>query len=741
MYDILDIKWTSRMTKGSLKIILMSVTTILATNVMVQYDSNVSQHTDWTPTKWHDRTMMTCFMRTLLLGDDNENIEITNDVTEGNGKLTCKFNFDVRHSRRFPVFSNNFKRQYAMSVREADWFCTSANKSLLCDGTSVCLTDECGCPGSQVFYCADGSGCVTLNKVCDSVQDCMDGSDECFCAGFIIDNTENNRAKVCLSQKEFCQTKIYLPFLKLKNSGCHKMLDVTNPIYKCLRVMYETSDWLRSSSERDINTYCKKNCSHLNEFLQGNWSKFCDQVKKGYPYDLAFSCNHDENYHITTLCDNEINCSDGSDEIGCPGRFYCDSNKTTDCIELDKVCDHVKDCKDGSDECATCKTDLLSSSEFLIQSRIIVVSTGTLGILIVLMNSMQIYKCYNMTCTLKYKYIDRLFLLQIFFYDFLMGVYLCGIVISALFIWLKDKYCLVEREWRSSIFCSVFGVLFSSSAHGSLLAISLMSITRYITCRRVGVTMNSRSVIMASVITNLGNWLHSLVPLLPFTEIKEIFRTEIFIKNLDKNPFFNKNPINRSHLSLVYDGMFQKNNSMTGVYDMIEHLRNITSEKDIFDITDISYYGNTGLCIHNIFKSNESLYYKYKISYCICLCILLVIISTSYIKILIKQRGLRQVIAQVEGLKNIHEGDQASMTLKIAVIIGSQIVCWTSLIITLILFEYIIKTPAPPMVFEVFGLIVIPLNSLINPILYSGIYKKAVMAFWRQWRNLVNIID
>ena len=127
-------------------------------------------------------------------------------------------------------------------------------------------------------------------------------------------------------------------------------------------------------------------------FYKAIGQKFCDQVKKGYPYDLAFSCNHDEDYHITTLCDNEINCSDGSDEIGCPGRFYCDSNKTTDWIELDKVCDHVKDCKDGSDECATCITDLLSSSEFLIQSRIIAVSTGTLGILIVLMNSMQIYK-------------------------------------------------------------------------------------------------------------------------------------------------------------------------------------------------------------------------------------------------------------------------------------------------------------------------------------------------------------
>ena len=38
-------------------------------------------------------------------------------------------------------------------------------ESEVCNDWSTCLTDECGCDYTSVFYCADGNGCIAINQV------------------------------------------------------------------------------------------------------------------------------------------------------------------------------------------------------------------------------------------------------------------------------------------------------------------------------------------------------------------------------------------------------------------------------------------------------------------------------------------------------------------------------------------------------------------------------------------------
>ena len=80
------------------------------------------------------------------------------------------------------------------------------------------------------------------------------------------------------------------------------------------------------------------------------------------------------------------------------------------------------------------------------------------------------------------------------------------------------------------------------------------------------------------------------------------------------------------------------------------------------------------------------------------------------------------------------------LTLKVALIIGSQLICWIPFILTVLYFEYVSTEPASPMVFEVFALMVIPINSLLNPVFYSELYKRVGQAAWVQWRLLVNFL-
>ena len=82
-------------------------------------------------------------------------------------------------------------------------------------------------------------------------------------------------------------------------------------------------------------------------------------------------------------------------------------------MDLDKVCDNVKDCGNGADECGTCQIEELSSSKFLIKSKVVLIVTITMGILIVTMNIKEGYKCWTMSCTSKIKAIDNIFYCEV----------------------------------------------------------------------------------------------------------------------------------------------------------------------------------------------------------------------------------------------------------------------------------------------------------------------------------------
>jgi hypothetical protein len=147
---------------------------------------------------------------------------------------------------------------------------------------------------------------------------------------------------------------------------------------------------------------------------------------------------------------------------------------------------------------------------------------------------------------------------------------------------------------------------------------------------------------------------------------------------------------------------------------------NITSDDSIFDISDIGYYGNTPLCISNIFKMQES-YQLYKVVYSAVVTVLLIAVSGAYIMIVFKARRSRQKA----GPNNVDNVSQLS---------------WVSFILAVIVFSWFSKSPPPAKIFEVFALIVIPVNSLLNPIFYSGLYRGITSFLRRIGRKLIDKI-
>ena len=83
------------------------------------------------------------------------------------------------------------------------------------------------------------------------------------------------------------------------------------------------------------------------------------------------------------------------------------------------------------------------------------------------------------------------------------------------------------------------------------------------------------------------------------------------------------------------------------------------------------------------------------------------------------------------------------LAMKLSLLIGSQLVAWMSYILTLIYYTWLNQAAPPGIVQEVFSLVVLPSNSLLNPIFYSSIYKRLVEFLgkcWERSRNNANAV-
>ena len=645
---------------------------------------------------------------TVAFGVEELSAESFKTLVNKNGSYyTCEFNFDFDSEY---WYNSNARFKHLNLQIFSHWYC-EVDYDVLCNGVFTCLTDECNCDKytTEVFYCTDKVGCVPFDNLCDGRKQCRDGSDEWFCGEKIINTV------------------------------------TVSPLVECLDDAYESYIVHVLGPPKDIvSSFCKSNCS-----LDDNFIGSCDYFYLGsesinpiyHMIDYVFACEKNiysvTNFDIPfySFCDGNVDCPNGADEIKCPGRFYCSPNISTEWIHHDKVCDNTKDCVNGQDECADCDFGFQSSSKFLIRSNLIFALTTAGGVSTILINIIIGYKCLRKTACSNVGKMDKINRLQVFFFDGLMGLYMCFIVFASIFLGIKGDYCTLQEIWRSSRYCSALGMLFSISSHGSVIAITLMSLIRCLNVCYESV-IKKMHVIVGSAILFVLNLFHAALPLLPIVKIRDIFRTDLFFTNLQKNPFFSTNPMNISHvLNMHQKAFFKKEN----IYIALEEMQKTTSGDDLFDFLEISFYGNTDQCIHNIFSSKES-YAYYKLVYCSVMSTMLAVLSTSYLLIIRYDRKSKAELKKVNHIKTDHNAASSSLTIKVSIMIITQLASWTSLISATIYFQYIAKKDAPQALFEWFALVIIPVNSLLNPIFYSTLYKVVVTFVWQKWRDLIHII-
>ena len=603
------------------------------------------------------------------------------------------------------------------------WQCVISRFDL-CSGVSQCLTDECNCKEIEVFYCNDGSGCIAFANVCDGIQDCRDGSDECMCSD-VIQCTFNNRT-YCSPRSAYClkQGLTRGHCIPSRHIDCSPWSagNKVSPLQQCLENFFdeelarqlENIDEISRFSLEKYKTWCQTFCDPL-------WTHFCRLLIDPRLVSFSMSCyngsagtpitNGVYSVSIEKVCDGRFDCSGNTDEAYCPGRFYCPGSRRW--IKESQVCDNIKDCPGGEDECQACDTSGVSNDRELVQNKVIVVYMIVAAVLILLLNIFAGVETFLKDPETISGKVDRILLFNLCFYDMLMGVCL-GFIFAKTMIF-SGSYCLHDSIWRRSIQCKILGCVFNSSTHGSLVTVSLISLIRCYNCvfgRKIGV----KKVLLITGSAFIVVTILSLLPILQVSKIQDIFRASIKFKD---NPFITE--YNTTELERIYKLKYKGSEVINlDTYTMLKHLNNISSRVGMFDPIELGYYSHSPLCIQRIYGVQDSLFW-YKIGYMSCIVLLLTAVSLSYVLIVLHAFKSSSTVQQAAN-NHVNNNNQY-LGFKVMLMIGSQLLCWTTVITLMIIYGLSKNSYSTDLLYELTATIFLPLNSVLNPIFYSSMYK------------------
>ena len=637
-----------------------------------------------------------------------------------------------------PSFTSVTSLFATVSRGSPSWQCT-IGQDKLCDGFSMCLTDECQCADIDVFYCADGVGCIAHANVCDGREDCRDGSDECMCDDVIQCTVQNHT--YCVPRTKYCNERYFnYPQCTVKhdpvecldqqfsrnmnmNNKTLSSVDQCQYDYENLEIMVNIDNF------SSFKIFCLQHCDRELDF-------FCNITMYQWAVGYRLNCTHLnplEVPYIHNLCDGVIDCVGGLDEMHCPGRYYCNSNvsrsQEVEWIAIDKHCDNKKDCSNGKDECDNCtgkRTAGIASDQFLVQGRGMRGYMIVVSVLIVTMNVCAGVEIYRKETNSRPGRVDKLFLITLCAYDALMG--LCVGFTFFKSIVYSGNYCLKDNEWRASLQCKFLGCCFTLAAHGSLLTVSMISLTR---CYKVAFDRTIRVRVIAAVtaITFTFNALHSALPILPLSGVQDVFRASMTFSD---NPFATEyNHLEMKRKYRVYKG---ENVTFPDTYTMLDQLNNISSKPGLFDPEELGYYSYSPLCIHNIYGTQASLV-VYKVVYMSVIVALLIATTISYITIVCNVYRTSQMAQQ--GAANQVNNNNAELSIKVMFVIGSQLFCWITVVILMAVYGLVKDIYAPDLLYELTAIVFLPMNSYLNPVFNSSLYRK-IMTLVKKMYSLMN---
>ena len=595
-------------------------------------------------------------------------------------------------------------------------------QSNLYDDVAHCDNNIDRRPIKQFFKCFDNRLLLLDKQVCDGVGDCYDMSDECLCDAYFDSDTctdmFENKHFQCFDNENRKPWQSLLNdfaavFIRKSRSGfveCRTKFNDSVFAITCdgRPECRDFSDECQCSSPP---MFCNDSCHSY--FPMGD--RYCDGVE-----DPAWQ-------YI-----NKSDCPRGFDELFCPKRFKCNANSKVS-IDVLNVCDGKPDCNDNSDESncptATKISNIFSSDTEMIADLGIKSAFWIMGILVIVGNSYVIITTISFLKakqTLDGVRFHQFIVLNISIADFVMGIYL--ITIASYDVSFSGFYGKVDREWRSSLKCSVIGSLAVISSETSCFLMVVLTGFRMKNITKTIESLNAPSRPWKLWI--IAAWLFSfflgIVPMLPQA-------SQYFLHNFSySSPFQNGSwyTTNLEQFACRLSALSNTTIKFTGnKFQSVKRFVEGSFPNEAF-VKLFGYYGETSVCMPRFYVAYGESSWTFSIAIMTLNFLSFVFIAVSYIVI------YKHSISSSANLGTNRPNNQAAtMQKRIARIIATDFCCW----IPICILAYVrLGVEFSDIAYQISAVLLLPINSVMNPILFSPLLDKLIDLCRHTYQRLNN---
>jgi hypothetical protein len=456
-------------------------------------------------------------------------------------------------------------------------------------------------------------------------------------------------------------------------------------------------------------------------------------------YLVFFTKSHDNIYtNRYFVCDNKMkcieyskvcdlvnDCDDESDELACTNHFMCASSRRF--IPRTRICDGQFDCLDMSDECnEECSKEILQGSSLKAVSLVIGSLAVVANLIIVIKNTISLKRC-----TTSVAMVNKSLIILISLGDFMVGCYLLIIAIydTAVF---KEGYCRKQIEWITSSTCSTIGVLSTIGSQVSLFAMAGLSGVRLngiwgsLRVPSEVSLIKSLRVGLGVLITVLTSAAIAIIPIISVLEnsfvngVKFADELKIFIGTQQKENILR---VLAAYYGRVKNETLSWEVTLKMVSNMFSHDEG--HEDHTSSVTKQNFYGNDGVCLFKYFVNKDDPQKEFVWAILAVNFLCFVFISVSYVLIGVVSRNSSRNLASSQNKSQINRRNQ-KMNRKITIVITTDFCCWVPFIVICAL-HYLEVVDATPW-YSILSMIVLPINSVINPVLYDDFLTHVIGA-------------
>ena len=437
------------------------------------------------------------------------------------------------------------------------------------------------------------------------------------------------------------------------------------------------------------------------------------------------------------MCDLVDDCGDMSDEINCTNHMICEDTKNStrhQFIVLSQKCDGIYDCFDLSDECNN------NCGRKILENWVLKVICWFMGILALIFNFITVVNgvAAFKRCETEKMMTSSVFMALIGFGDLLIGLYLVILSVYDSFIF-GNEFCRHQAEWLTGIPCLTLGIISTLGSQLFLFTMTVLSIIRMygLTCKpmRVPEPISRKSILRVAFQSMMIFAVALAVAVIPLVlSFAEYFVQGMYYHDQSYKLFIGF-PNKGRHIKILqayYDSNTTENTtsifsniSWTEIGEKVDAM----FSRDYGNITryPVHFYGNDGVFLFKYFvrtddarrsrqstdevKAVDPVVWPMLTVNLICF----IVITCCYMVITIQTKKSSKNSGQ-QNNKN-RQREERAIQNKIRLIITTDFLCWAPFIIISALhdLEYIDASQW----YASFIMTVLPLNSVINPLVYD----------------------